>query len=147
MDTPPTPIHLLGEVHRAECPQSAGQELLPRLPKVRADSSVGRQNDRAVTGISERAPCNRAVQRCHPGSIHFAAFGLECVQLRPKAELGGAQMFCMLPDPMLDVVSFEFERSSIGSTTQNEMDVRMASIEVGYGRPFQPSAKITLHPG
>jgi hypothetical protein len=70
-----------------------------------------------------------------------------CVLLRTVSELSGDAVLRQMSKPTLDVVSreLEFEAAFVNST-QRDMHVRMVRIEVGYGDPFNRSAKVRLHP-
>ncbi|HLG98695.1 MAG TPA: hypothetical protein VKX49_20455 [Bryobacteraceae bacterium] len=61
------------------------------------------------------------------------------------AELPRAQIFGNLPDSMFDVIGFQVNRLPVGShASEGYMDMRMLSIEVTDGYPFERHADIAL---
>lgn len=70
----------------------------------------------------------------------------ECgILLRPISELDCREMLGNGSKSVFDVVPIQLERLARGiQTSQRNVDVGMFGVEVGYGHPFERSAKIHL---
>src|SRR5262249_9687075 len=78
--------------------------------------------------------------------IHLPRTGFRSILRSPVAQLRGAQIFSVLPDPCLDVLGGQADFFPLRHASEQNVSVGMFSVEMGDGYPFQWKPQIGRYP-
>ena len=84
------------------------------------------------------------VERCDADLPHLPSLCFLSVCFGTKAHLNRALVFGQSSKTMLDEVAFQSERLTVCYPAQRNMNMRMLSVVVCYGNPFERSAQLVF---